>query len=88
MIVESLNIPCQVCSVTSTQGVITPIWCRFRDEEGEVQKLTIEQAVRSGPEGIQSLFFDCSAVYQQRKIQFTLRMDDLTHKWSIVKKSF
>lgn len=34
---ESMHIPCQVFSVTSTKGEITPLWVRFIDEDGELQ---------------------------------------------------
>lgn len=53
---ESMHIPCQVCSVTSTKGEITPLWVRFIDEDGELQKIDITGTKKSGANGIHTYF--------------------------------
>ena len=50
---QSVNIPCQVCAVTSTKGEITPLWCRYQDEQGEIHKLVIGKAYWSGTSCVQ-----------------------------------
>lgn len=83
-----LNIPCQVCSVTSTKGEITPLWVRFKDEEGEVQKIDISDTKKSGANGIHTLFFECTGICGEVSCMIKLRYDPSTQLWTIIGKIF
>jgi hypothetical protein len=83
---QSVNIPCQVCAVTSTKGEITPLWCRYQDEQGEIHKLVIDEAKPTGPlQVVCNMFFECTAEVDSCKKMFVLAMDSSTRKWSIIR---
>ena len=83
---QSVNIPCQVCTVTSTKGEITPLWCRYQDGQGEVHKLVIHEAKPTGPSQVVcNMFFECTAEVDGCKKMFILAMDGSTRKWSIIR---
>ena len=83
---QSVNIPCQVCTVTSTKGEITPLWCRYQDGQGDVHKLVIDEAKPTGPSQVVcNMFFECTAEVDGCKKMFILAMDGSTRKWSIIR---
>lgn len=83
---QSVTIPCQVCAVTSTKGEITPLWCRYQDEQGEIHKLVIDEAKPTGSsQVICNMFFECTAEMDGYKKMFILAMDSNSHKWSIIR---
>ena len=83
---QSVNIPCQVCTVTSTKDEITPLWCRYQDGQGEVHKLVIDEAKPTGPSQVVcNMFFECTAEVDGCKKMFILAMDGSTRKWSIIR---
>lgn len=82
-----LNLPCQVCAVTSTKGEVTPLWCRYQDEEGEIQKLVIDEVKRTnGFHGINTEIYECTSHNEIQKTIFHLLCDFASHKWCIVKQ--
>jgi len=83
---DTINTPIQLDSVCSTQGMITPRWFRFEDEEHSIHTVKIEK-IFSHKEinfvGIRMLQFICGArIGEQEKI-FELRYHVATHKWTL-----
>ena len=85
---ESMHIPCQVCSVTSTKGEITPLWVRFIDEDGELQKIDITGTKKSGANGIHTYFLKCTGMLGEQACMIKLSLDPGSMKWSIIGKMF
>lgn len=51
MMDQRVDIPCQVCLVTSTKGEIRPLWCRYQTEQGELIKINIDEVKQTGNTG-------------------------------------
>lgn len=84
-----MNIPCQVCYVTSTTGEVKPLWCEFKNEEGEIVKLTIISVKPAGVGSIHARFYECTAEAESgTSCLFKLSFDPGTQKWAIVGKKF
>lgn len=84
---QTMNVPCQVCAVTSTKGEITPLWCKYQDPEGEIKKITISEVKPgNGIHGIRSELYECISYENDRKAVFLLECDFESHKWRIVKR--
>lgn len=83
---RNVDIPCQVCSITSTKGDVAPLWCRYRNEQGEICKLDIIEAKPTGPaQVICNMFFECTAAVDERKVAFILKLDGSSHRWAIIR---
>lgn len=83
----NLNMPCQVCAVTSTKGEITPLWCRYQDAQGELIKLQIDEVKIAGAaSGLGNLFFECTSYMEESKQVFILMLEKSSQKWMIMKR--
>ena len=83
MMDQRVDIPCQVCLVTSTKGEIRPLWCRYQTEQGELIKINIDEVKPTGNTG--NLFFECTSYGEERKSMFVLMMDNRTFQWKIIR---
>lgn len=80
---QRVDIPCQVCLVTSTKGEIRQLWCRYQTEQGELIKINIDEVKQTGNTG--NLFFECTSYGEERKSMFVLMMDNRTFQWKIIR---
>lgn len=83
MMDQRVDIPCQVCLVTSTKGEIRSLWCRYQTEQGELIKINIDEVKQTGNTG--NLFFECTSYGEERKSMFVLMMDNRTFQWKIIR---
>ena len=83
MMDQRVDIPCQICLVTSTKGEIRPLWCRYQTEQGELIKINIDEVKQTGNTG--NLFFYFKSYGEERKFMFVLMMDNRTFKWKIIR---
>lgn len=83
MMDQRVDIPCQVCLVTSTKGEIRQLWCRYQTEQGELIKINIDEVKQTGNTG--NLFFECTSYGEERKSMFVLMMDNRTFQWKIIR---
>ena len=83
-----INIPVQMISCTDTDGKITPLRFRFRDNSGELVTVQISHVLNS-EQKINKFYasFTCEAeIYGMRKA-FTLFYNYSTHDWHLKKIS-
>lgn len=83
MMERMVDISCQVCTVTSTKGEIRPLWCRYQTEQGELIKISIDEAKLTSNTG--NLFFECTSYGEERKTMFVLMMESRTYRWKIIR---
>ena len=76
------DIPVQMISCTDTDGKITPVRFRFRDRNGEIVTIKIDQVLSSNQEhgSPGADFVCCSSLYGVRKT-FHLRYNYYIHRW-------
>lgn len=79
-----VDIPVQMISCTDTNGKITPIRFRFRDRDGELITVTIDE-VLSEDQGRNRIGanFSCSAVIHGGRKTFTLWYSYFAHEWHL-----
>ena len=83
----NLNIPCQVCAVTSTKGEITPLWCRYQTDQGELIKIQIDEVkIVGAASGTGNRLFECTSYGEEQKQVFLLAMDMPSLKWRIMRR--
>lgn len=79
-----VNIPVQMISCTDTNGKITPMRFRFRDRNGELITVTIDEVLSEDQSRNQvGINFSCSAILYGRRKTFTLWYSYFAHEWHL-----
>lgn len=79
-----VDIPIQMISCTDTNGKITPIRFRFRDNTGEIVTVTIDRILSSDQDKNRiGVNFSCSAQVHGSKKNFSLRYNYFAHEWRL-----
>lgn len=79
-----ISTPVQMISCTDTNGKITPMRFRFRDNTGELITVTIDK-VLSEDQGNNRIgaHFSCSAILNGSRKTFTLWYNYFAHEWRL-----
>lgn len=79
-----VNIPVQMISCTDTNGKITPMRFRFRDNTGELITVTIEKVLSQDQDRNRlGVNFSCAAVVSGVRRQVTLWYNYFAHEWHL-----
>ena len=80
-----MNIPIQVISCTDTNGRITPLRFRFKNDKEEL--VTIDNVVvRQRSQNTSVLSFTCESIVEDRSSEFTLFYRVIDHVWFMQKE--
>lgn len=83
-----INIPVQMISCIDTDGKITPLRFRFRDNNGELITVQISHVLNSEQKINKfNASFTCEAEVYRMKKAFTLFYNYSTHSWHLKKIS-
>lgn len=79
-----VDIPVQMISCTDTDGKITPMRFRFRDKNGELVSVTIDQVLSEDRDKNRiGVNFSCAAVIYGARKTFTLWYNYFAHEWRL-----
>lgn len=79
-----IDIPVQMISCTDTDGKITPIRFRFRDKNGEIITITIDNILSEDQDRNRvGAHFSCSAQIYGSLKTFQLRYNYFAHEWRL-----
>jgi len=78
-----MDIPCQVNVLFSTKGDIEPQWVRFRNVDGEIETIKITMSKQTNRLPSNTVFFSCEGVYGARVMNFTLKYEGNTGRWTL-----
>lgn len=81
---EKMEIKCQANVLFSTKGEIQPLWLRFKDEQGELHKLTVKRCRQTGFPLSTSIMFEITAHDESMEYVITVRFDKNTYEWQII----
>lgn len=79
-----VNIPVQMISCTDTNGKITPLRFRFKDNNGELVTVTIKDVIsdEQDPSRV-GANFTCSAIIGGVEKKFKLWYNYFAHEWRL-----
>ncbi|MCH5248352.1 MAG: hypothetical protein J1E98_00395 [Lachnospiraceae bacterium] len=79
-----IDIPVQMISCTDTNGKITPIRFRFRDNTGEIITVKVEKILSQDQDKNRvGANFTCVALIYGTQKTFTLRYNYYAHEWHL-----
>lgn len=77
-----VDIPVQMISCTDTNGKITPMRFRFRERNGEIITINIDQVLSTDQQhGSLGVNFVCAASLYGAQKTFRLRYNYYSHEW-------
>ena len=77
-----IDTPVQMISCTDTNGKITPMRFRFRDRNGELITINVDEVISTDQEhGLLGANFVCMAALYGTRRTFRLRYNYYTHEW-------
>ena len=84
-----VDIPVQMISCTDTDGKITPLRFRFRDKNGEIVTVTIDQVLSEDQDRNRvGANFSCSAQICGSRKTFRLWYNYFAHEWRLSSLKF
>ena len=79
-----VDIPVQMISCTDTDGKITPLRFRFKDNTGELVTVTVKDVIRGEQAKSRvGASFTCSAVIRGTEKHFKLWYNYFAHEWRL-----